>query len=126
MIKNGLYCIFNGKEYKFNRSMNGDLLIITDDKSKIDGTFIDKYNNGTYSKKVNKIELKEIYKIKTIGEIKGLCVNVEKELESTYLVGTNNLEIAEKLGLKRVDKYYHEGEILKENIVVIEEKSKVS
>jgi hypothetical protein len=125
MIKNGLFGIFNSIEYLISKDTHGNVLIITNDKSKIDSSFIDKFRSGTYSKKVNKEQIKEIYSIHTIGKVEDLKVNVEKELEDSYIVGTSNLQIAEKLGLERCDKYYHQGKILKKNIIVSEEKTQV-
>ena len=125
MIKNGLYCKMNNNEYKLSKNTKGDTLIITKNKRIIDETFIDKYGSGVYTKFVEEKELDEIYKINTIGKVGDLLVNVEKEFENSYLVGTSNLEIAQKLGLEQCDKYYYQGKILKENIIIKEEKIKV-
>ena len=125
MIKNGLYCKMNNNEYKLSKNIGGDTSIITKNKRIIDETFIDKYGSGVYTKFVEEKELDEIYKINTIGKVGDLLVNVEKEFENSYLVGTSNLEIAQKLGLEQCDKYYHQGKILKENIIIKEEKIKV-
>jgi hypothetical protein len=123
MIKNGYYCLYNNIEYEINNDMDDNTLIITQDKTKIDSSFIDDYNSGVYSKKIDEKLIKEIYKIHTFGKIGNLIVNIENELEDCYIVGTSNLEIAEKLGLKRCDKYYHQGKILKKDLIVIEEKT---
>ena len=125
MIKNGLYCKMNNNEYKLSKNTKGDTLIITKNKRIIDETFIDKYGSGVYTKFVEEKELDEIYKINTIGKVGDLLVNVEKEFENSYLVGTSNLEIAQKLGLEQCDKYYHQGKILKENIIIKEEKVRI-
>lgn len=125
MVKNGCYCIYNDIEYEINSDIDGNTLLITQDKTKIDSSFIDEYNSGVYSKKIDEKQIKEIYKIHTFGQIGNLKVNVENELEDSYIVGTSNLQIAEKLGLERCDKYYHQGKILKKNIIVSEEKTKI-
>ena len=125
MIKKGLYCKMNNNEYKLSKNIKGDTLIITKNKRIIDETFIDKYGSGVYTKFVEEKELDEIYEINTIGKIGELVVNVEKEFEDSYLVGTSNLEIAQKLGLEQCDKYYHQGKILKENIIIKEEKVRI-
>lgn len=126
MIRNGIFCVVNGIEYQFSKDMQGDMLIITEDKSKIDSSFIDKYGSGVYTKKVNENQIEEIYKIHTVGKVGDLKVNVEEELEESYVVGTNNLQIAEKLGFERCDKYYHYGKIFKKDIIVSEEKTKIA
>lgn len=125
MIKNGHYCIYNDIEYEINSDIDGNTLLITQDKTKIDSSFIDEYNSGVYSKNIDEKQIKEIYKIHTFGQIGNLKVNVENELEDCYIVGTSNLEIAKKLGLERCDKYYHQGKILKKDIIITEEKTKI-
>lgn len=50
---------------------------------------------------------------------------MEKELEDSFVVGTSELKIAQQLGLKRCDKYYHRGIILKKDISVSEEKVQI-
>lgn len=125
MIRNGYYCIYNNIEYEINNDIDGNTLIITQDKTKIDLSFIDEYNSGVYSKQIDEKQIKEIYKIHTFGKIGDLIVNVENELEDCYIVGTSNLQIAEKLGLSRCDKYYHQGKILKKDIIITEEKTKM-
>lgn len=125
MIKNGDYCIYNDIEYEINSDIDGNALLITQDKTKIDSSFIDEYNSGVYSKKVDEKQIKEIYRIHTFGQIGNLKVNVENELKDYYIVGTSNLEIAKKLGLERCDKYYHQGKILKKDIIITEEKTKI-
>ncbi|WP_243240395.1 hypothetical protein [Clostridium cibarium] len=74
---------------------------------------------------MNKEQIKEIYKIHSIGKVGDLIVNIEKELEDSYLVGTSNLQIAEKLGLERCDKYYHQGKVFKKDIIVSEERTQI-
>ena len=125
MVRNGRYCVYREKEYKLNEDIEDNLIILTEDLYKIDSTFIDEYGSGVYSKVVKEDELNEIYEINTVGEIGGIIVNVEKEYEDSYLVGTSNYEVAEKLGLGRCDKYYYEGKIIKDNIVVRQERTKI-
>lgn len=125
MIRNGHYWIYNNIEYEINNDIDGNTLIITQDKTKIDSSFTDGYNSGVYSKKIDEKEIEEIYKIHTFGKIRNLIVNVENEVEDCYIVSTSNLEIAKKLGLERCHKYYHQGKILTKDIIVTEEKTKI-
>ena len=125
MIKNGYYCIYNNIEYEINSDIDGNTLLITQDPNKINSSFIDEYNSGVYSKKIDEKQIKEIYEIHTVGQIGNLKANVENELEDCYIVGTSNLEFAKKLGLERCDKYYYQGKILKKDIIVREEKKKI-
>lgn len=122
MIKNGRFCKYNGNEFKVNRDGDGNMLILTTDSQLIDSTFVDKYGSGVYSKKVSGEELEEVYSCQTYGIVGDVRVNVEKENEEYYLVGTGDCKVAEVLGLQRCDKYYYEGKIEKDKVEVVEEK----
>ena len=49
MIRDGYYCIYKEKEYELNEDINDNLIILKEDSSKIDLTFIDEYNSSTIS-----------------------------------------------------------------------------
>lgn len=125
MIKNGEFCIYNGKEYELNGDNDGNLVIITTNREIIDATFIDEYNSGVYSKIILPNEIQEAYEYRTYGIIKGITVNVEKENEEYYFVGTGDCKVAEILGLSRCDKYYYEGKFDKKQVEIVEEKKEL-
>lgn len=125
MIKNGEFCIYNGNEYELNGDNDGNLVIITTNRAIIDATFIDEYNSGVYSKIILPNEIREAYEYRTYGIVKGIKVNVEKENEEYYFIGTADCKVAEKLGLHRCDKYYYEGKISKEKVEIVEEKEEL-
>ena len=125
MIKNGEFCIYNDNEYELNEDNDGNLIIITTNRAIIDETFVDKYNSGVYSKVILPNEIGEAYDCQTYGVIKGSRVNVEKENEEYYFVGTADCKVAETLGLQRCDKYYYEGKFPKQDVEIIEEKEKI-
>lgn len=122
MIKNGRFCKYHGNEYRLNRDNDGNLVIITKNRATIDATFTDKYNSGVYSKIILPSEIQEAYEYRTYGNVKGVKVNVEKENQEFYFVGTADCKVAEVLGLSRCDKYYYEGKIPKKKVELIEEK----
>ena len=123
--KNGEFCIYNDNEYELNEDSDGNLIIITTNRAIIDETFVDKYNSGVYSKVILPNEIGEAYDCQTYGVIKGSRVNVEKENEEYYFVGTADCKVAEALGLQRCDKYYYEGKFPKQDVEIIEEKEKI-
>lgn len=125
MIKNGRFCKYNGNEFKVNRDSDGNMLILTTDTQLIDSTFVDKYGSGVYSKKVSGEELEEIYSYQTYGIVGDVRVNVEKEKDEYYFVGTSDCKVAEVLGLQRCDKYYYEGKIEKSKVELVEEKKEM-
>jgi len=120
-MKNGMFCIYKGNEYEVNKDMKCNYVLITKDEKIIDSDFIDKYQSGTYSKVVNLSELNKCYKIITKGIINEESVNIEKENDLYYFVGTSNSDIARDLGLNRTDKYYYNDWIPKEKVKIIEE-----
>ena len=100
-IKNGRFCIYNGNEFKVNRDSDGNIIILTKNDKIMDSTFIDKYGSGVYSKKVSLEEIEELYRYATYAVINYYKVNVEKENQEYYFVGTADCKVAEALGLQR-------------------------
>lgn len=121
MIRNGKYCTYRGKEFKANYDTFKNLLIFAEDSSYSKEGFIDEYGVGVYSKAVEPSEVSNCYRVTTQGIIKGLKVDVFNEREEEYLVGTAYSDIAEKLGLIRTDKYYHDKWVNKSEVDVFEE-----
>ena len=125
MIKNGKFCKYYGSEFKVNRDSDGNTIILTKNDKIMDSTFIDKYGSGVYSKKVSLEEIEELYRYATYAVINNYKVNLEKENEEYYFVGTADCKVAEAPGLQRCDKYYYEGKFQKHDVEIIEEKEKI-
>ena len=106
MIRNGDYCIYNNREYEFTRDMDGNLVIVSENSHMVKEGFIDKLRSGVYSKVVKPNELSNCYQVTSKGKITGEIVNVSKEDNDKYYLGTSNTKVAQKLGLERTDKYY--------------------
>lgn len=123
MIKSGKYALYCGKEYKLNRDMKGNSIIITKEKDCIDDSFVDKYGGGVYTKIVELSQLDEIYSITVYGIVDGEKVLVMQESEGKYYVETSDGEIGSKLKLDRVDKYGYGGWIPSDHIQIMEEKN---
>lgn len=100
-IKNGRFCIYNGNEFKVNRDSDGNIIILTKNDKIMDSTFIDKNGSGVYSKKVSLEEIEELYRYATYAVINNYKVNVEKENQEYYFVGTADCKVAGALGLQR-------------------------
>lgn len=71
MIKSGKYALYCGKEYKLNRDMKGNHIIITKDRDCIDASFVDKYGGGVYTKIVELSQLDAIYSVTVYGLVDG-------------------------------------------------------
>ncbi|WP_455717079.1 hypothetical protein [Anaerosporobacter sp.] len=122
MIRNGKYAQYKGHEYELNEDMEGQLVIITEDKKLEDDTFDKKYDSGIYSKIVNQSMLESVYKVTSYVLIIGEKLYVRKEKAEGYIVGTNDCEIAKEVGLNRDDKYGYEGWLSASGVEVVEEK----
>lgn len=125
MIKFGLYAKYNGIEYKVTSDMDDNVIIYTEDKSKVDSTFYDLTGHGVYKKKVNPKELVNCESITTYGVIGGEKVQILQEKDDQFQVGTGSLLIGEKLKLKRVDRDSWIGWISKNRVKIIEERHPV-
>ena len=122
MIKSGKYALYCGNEYTLNSDMNGNNIIVTNNKEYIDGSFVDKYGGGVYTKIIELSQLDEIYSITVYGIVDGEKVLVIQERDGNYYVETADCEIGDKLKLDRVDKYGYGGWIHSDSIQIIEEK----
>ncbi len=121
-IKNGRFCIYNGNEFKVNRDSDGNTIILTKNDKIIDATFIDKNGSGVYSKKVSLEEIEELYRYATYAVINNYKVNVEKENEEYYFVGTADCKVAGALGLQRW--HHHSREINKLRLTDVKDLTK--
>lgn len=122
MIRNGNYCIYNGKEYELSEDMDDNLIILTENPTSPEKHgFIDHFNSGVYSKVVNQSELTKCYRVTTKGKLNGKIVNISDENGNEYFVGTSDADIAKELGAERTDKYYYEKWVPKEMVEVFEE-----
>lgn len=124
-MKKGKFAIYKGKEYGFSKDMEGNMLILTRDKTFIDETFSDRYGTGIYSKIVTADQLQEAYAIVNRGIIEGYNVDILKEKEDSFLVGTSDCTVGKTLNLERVDKYGYEGWIEKDKIIIVQEKKEL-
>ena len=121
-IKNGRFCIYNGNEFKVNRDSDGNIIILTKNDKIMDSTFIDKNGSGVYSKKVSLEEIEELYRYATYAVINNYKVNVEKENEEYYFVGTADCKVAGALGLQRW--HHHSREINKLRLTDVKDLTK--
>ncbi|WP_175074900.1 hypothetical protein [Terribacillus sp. AE2B 122] len=117
------YGKLNYTEYKLTKDMDGNLKILTQDKSKIDDTFVDKYQSGVYTKVVEPNELKDCVKIQVYGDIQGKKVEVLKERNDKYQVSTGSLLIGEELKLPRIDRDTWLGWVPKSEVKLILEET---
>ncbi|MEH7505453.1 hypothetical protein V7152_26245 [Neobacillus drentensis] len=108
MLKSGDYELFNNGDNTINLVSNGP-------QSIKEGCIKDNFSN-MFVKTINLKDLKNAFSVKIYGNYKNAGVNVHKENENIYLIGTTASSKAQTVGLDRTDKYYYEKWVPKENV----------
>ena len=121
-MKYGVYGKYMNIEYEINKDEDNNIIIITEDKTKIDGTFKDTYNSGVFSKIVKPDELTECINIKPYGIIMDKKLEISNERENEFQIVTSDLLIGTQLNLQRVDRDEWKGWVSKLVVTFVEEK----
>jgi len=121
-MKYGLYGKYMNIEYEINKDEDNNIIIITEDKTEIDGTFKDTYNSGVFSKIVKPDELTECINIKPYGIIMDKKLEISNERENEFQIVTSDLLIGTQLNLQRVDRDEWKGWVSKLDVTFVEEK----
>lgn len=110
-------------EYEINKDEDNNIIIITEEKTEIDGTFKDTYNSGVFSKIVKPDELTECINIKPYGIIMDKKLEISNERENEFQIVTSDLLIGTQLNLQRVDRDEWKGcWVSKLDVTFVEEK----
>ncbi|MGC6768020.1 hypothetical protein [Enterococcus sp. LJL51] len=118
-MKSGNYGIYHENEYEIIGDMDGNTLLLTENKGIIDDSFEDTYNSGVYTKKIEKSELSEYYSIELMAKYKEFEFYLRpNEKNGNYVIGTSLADIAEEYGFLRTDKYFYEKEVPKSEVEV--------
>ncbi|MBC2008878.1 hypothetical protein IA939_02955 [Listeria welshimeri] len=126
MIKSGRFGIYNNKEYEVTGDMDGNTLLLTEDKDQIDESFRDKYNSGVYTKIIDKLELKEVYDIRTYAIYKGAKIQAEREENGMYFITTGDTALANQIGgFDMIDKFVYGKWIPKSEGELVEERKQI-
>ncbi|GEL05618.1 hypothetical protein [Rummeliibacillus stabekisii] len=121
-MKYGVYGKYMNIEYEINKDEDNNIIIITEDKTEIDGTFKDTYNSGVFSKIVKPEELTECINIKPYGIIMDKKLEISNERENEFQIVTSDLLIGTQLNLQRVDRDEWKGWVSKLDVTFVEEK----
>ncbi|AMW99391.1 hypothetical protein [Rummeliibacillus stabekisii] len=121
-MKRGIYGKYNNMEYKIIADMDDNILIMTKDRNKIDGSFKETKRGELFKKIVKPEDLSECINIVPYGLIDGDKVNIMQERDDKYQIETSNLLIGTKLNLPRVDRDSWLGWVPMNKVTLIEEK----
>lgn len=125
MLKSGDYALVNNHEYEIYDNGDNTFNLVTNDPQSIKEGFSKDNFSNTFVKTINIKDLKNVYSIKTYGKYKNVEINVHKENENHYLIGTSDSSIGNTLGLDRTDKYYYEKWVPKEEVQLFEVKKPI-
>lgn len=125
MYKSGDFAMFNNKEYEFYLNEDNTCNLVTDDPSSVNDGFLKDNLTNRYVKKVDISSIQEAYTIVMIGKYNNMELNIHKEKDGLYLIGTTDAKIANQLNLERVDKYYYQGWISSKKLTVTLQKEMI-
>lgn len=125
MIRNDIYCLYKGKEYRFVHKADGTYEIVTKNKSKIDESF-DLYQNEIYRKKVELIEIEDVYSIYSFAIYKGETFSVSRSIGSDVELYTSNIELAKEKSMNQIGKSEFIKVVSKSEVEVFEEKKQLN
>ncbi len=103
-MKDGIYAVYKGKEYEVGIKNDGSYTLRSYNIHEVSDGFIP--YRGIFVNNVQKVNLEDIYDIKTYAEYQGYKFRVIKEDKNKLLLHSliNDYRINEKLGLDMVDK----------------------
>jgi hypothetical protein len=122
-MRNGMYAIHLGIEYEVRVKDANSFILRSTNSSDVssNGFYLNKGMN--YVKSVQRSELKEVYRISTIAEFKGVKFQVIKEDGDNLLLSTMNgdYRVFEKLGMDMVDRGVYQKWVSKNDITLLQE-----
>lgn len=131
MIKRGIFCAYQGKTYYVSNKDKDNVRLVSYDRQDLDRGFQPKIYPENYRdrdklpdifiKTVNICQVDSLYEIIPSILYKGIKYSVKGESDEFYYIGTDNIELAEKYGFDRTDKYFYEKTVLKSECELIEE-----
>jgi len=125
MIRNGTYCLYKGKEYRFVQKANGTYEIVTKDKSKIDESF-DFYQYEVYRKQVNLDDIDEIYSIKSFAVYNGNIFAIIRSVGGDPELFTSKIELAEENKMEIIGSNEFSKVVPKSEVHVFEDKNPIN
>ncbi|MGE7907949.1 hypothetical protein ACQKNS_26775 [Peribacillus sp. NPDC094092] len=123
MLKSGIYGKYNGIEYEITIDMDNNIKIMTEEINDIDHAFVNIYNSGVYSKKVNRSELTDCVSVSYFGNVDGERVQILQETEDEFQISSGSMLVGDNLNIPRIDRETWLGWVPKRKVKLIEEKN---
>lgn len=103
-LRNDLFAVYKGKEYRLAISKDDDLRLVSSDVADLKVGFFER-SPGLYILNVKKEDLESYYDIDTMARYKGYDFGVSAIEDDKILIWTNcDWHLAQKLGLEPQDK----------------------
>jgi hypothetical protein len=126
MLRSGDFALYHNQEYELYENGDDTVNLVTDNPQSIEHGFIKDPFSNRFEKTVNVQEVTNAYHIKIYGKYKNAEVNVRTEDEHSYLIGTPDAEKAQILNLDRIDKYFYEKWVPKDEVEIFEVKKAIA
>jgi len=125
MIRNDIYCLYKGKEFRFVHKVDGTYEIVTKNKFNIDESF-DFYQNEIYRKQIELDEIEDVYSINSFAVYKGEIFAVSRSIGSDVELYTSNIELAKENNMNQIGKSEFIKVVSKTEVEVFEEKKQLN
>ena len=125
MLRSGDFAFYHNQEYELYENGNDTVNLVTNKNQSIEHGFIKDPFSNRFEKTVNVQEVTNAYHIKTYGKYKNVEVNVLTVDEQSYLIGTPDAAKAQLLNLDRIDKYFYEKWVPKDEVEIFEVKKAI-
>lgn len=105
-MRNGFYCIYNGREYSVGKMDDDSLHLRSRNIEDLDNGFSPYERDRTlYIKKVKKEEISRYYRVHLKVVYKGHIYKVAGRTESQIIISSGDTKVAHELDMDRTDKY---------------------
>jgi hypothetical protein len=121
MIRNDIYCLYKGKEYRLVHKADGTYEIVTKNQFDVDEAF-DFYQNDIYRKQIELDEVEEVYSINSFAVYNGDIFGVSRPLGVDVELYTSNVELAVENRMNQIGKSEYVKIVSQSEVEVYEEK----
>ena len=80
----GTYGIWHGEVHRIGFEANGKIALFPNSESEIDGTYVDRYHLGIYSKIIDRTELSAAYSLSSYAEYLGYQISIARVAGDEY------------------------------------------
>ena len=124
MIRNSIYCMYKGKEFRFVHKADGSYQVVTEDKRQIDSSF-EHYQGTIYCKEVSLSDIDEVYSVNSYAIYNGDTFEIIHATAKEVIIVTNDERIAYENKMNQSGKFEFRKTVSLSEIEVYEQKRKI-